>query len=153
MHFAFRQQGRAFSKDISGKAANAEDVVWHVRLELGFSGENDHGKELVLSDLEKGFKFLDVFVVLPERVLEGVLAFAESLGPFGLVRVSEDPAAHIFGFDDEDTVFRNDDVVDLRGAVCRGEDDVVELAVSFRVELVGEGLSDAEFAMPSFEGS
>lgn len=93
-----------------------------------------------------------MFVVLSERVLEGIFALAEGLSPFGVVRVSEDPTAHVFGFDDEDAVSRNNDVVDLRGAVCRGQGDVVELAVSFRVELVGEGLSDTEFAKPSFEG-
>ena len=152
LNLVYRQQGIVPAQDISGQSANADDIVRHVRLELGVSGEHDHGKELVLSDLEQGFKFLDVFVVLPERVLEGIFALAEGLRPLGMVRVSEDPSAHILSFDDEDAIFRNDDVVDLRGAVCRGEGDVVELAVPFRVELVGEGLSDTEFAKPSFEG-
>lgn len=152
LHLAFVHEGGVFGVDEPWQAVGADDVVRHVRLEFGVSGEDDYGKELVLSDLEEGFEFLDVFVVLSERILEGIFAFAEGLRPLGMVRVSEYPSAHILCFDDEDAVFRNNDVVDLRSAVCRGEGDVVELAVSFRVELGGEGLSDTEFTKPSFEG-
>lgn len=117
LDLAFGQDGSGPGEDVSGKVARAHDVVRHVRLELRLSSENDHGKELVFPDLQQGFEFLDVFVVLSEGVLERVLALAESLGPFGVVRVSENPAAHVLGFDDEDAVFRNNDVVDLRCAV------------------------------------
>ncbi|MNU11222.1 hypothetical protein D3C72_2589080 [compost metagenome] len=49
-----------------------------------------------------GFQGLEVFVVLPQRVLEFVGALVDFLRPLRLLFAAEDPAAHVLRFQHED---------------------------------------------------
>lgn len=51
-----------------------------------------------------GFQGFEVFVVLPQRVLEFEGAFVELLRPLRLLLAAEDPAAHVLRFQHEDAV-------------------------------------------------
>lgn len=91
------------------------------------------------ADAKGGFQGFEVFVVLPQRVLELEGAFVELLRPLRLLLAAEDPAAHVLRFQHEDAVGREEYVVDLRGAVWRVQGDVVQAAVGLLVQLpVGE---------------
>ena len=95
-------------------------------------------------DAEGGFEGLEVFVVLPQRVLELVAVLGEFLRPLGLLFAAEDPAAHVLGLQHEDAVAGEEDVVDLGGAVGGGEGDVVQAVVGLPVQLpVGEEPDEA----------
>ena len=90
----------------------------------------ERGLNLTLSDKEndrvEGFvgqpkifgKALGMSVILMQRVLESKFISAwERLGPLSIVFVPEDPAVKILGFNDEYSIDRNEDVIDLSGAV------------------------------------
>ena len=87
------------------------------------------------ADAQGGFQGFEVFVVLPQRVLEFEGAFVEFLRPLRLFLAAEDPAAHVLRFQHEDAVGREEYVVDLRGAVRRAQGDVVQTAVGLLVQL------------------
>jgi hypothetical protein len=59
-------------------------------------------------------------MVLMQRVSEAMLPAVDLLGPFTLLFTSEDPAPVVFRFDDEDSEWRYDDVINLRAAVAIG---------------------------------
>lgn len=95
-------------------------------------------------DAECGFQSLEVFVVLPQRVLEFVAVLVELLRPLGLLFAAEYPAAHVLGLQHEDAVAGEEDVVDLGGAVRRIQGDVVQAVVGLPVQLpVGEEPDEA----------
>jgi hypothetical protein len=66
-----------------------------------------------------------VLKVLPERILESELPPMESLSPGVVVGTPEDPAAHVLCLDDKYTVWRNDNVVDLRRSVLGWQRHIV----------------------------
>lgn len=91
------------------------------------------------ADAKGGFQGFEVLVVLAQRVLELEGAFVEFLRPLRLFLAAEDPAAHVLRFQHEDAVGREEDVVDLGGAVRRIQGDVVQAAVGLLIQLpVGE---------------
>ncbi len=47
---------------------------------------------------------------------------------------TEDPASHVLRFDHEDAKFGHDNMIDLRGAVFSGKDDVAEKLVGVAVQ-------------------
>lgn len=86
-------------------------------------------------DAKGGFQGFEVFVVLPQRVLEFEAALAKHLRPLRLLLAAEDPAAHVLRFQHEDTVGREKYVVDLRGAVWRVQGEIVQAAVGLLIQL------------------
>lgn len=82
-----------------------------------------------------GFQGFEVFIVLPQRVLEFEGAFVELLRPLCLFLAAKDPAAHVLRFQHEDAVGREEYVVNLRGAVWRVQRGVVQATVSRLVQL------------------
>ena len=65
-----------------------------------------------------GFQGFEVFVVLPQRVLEFESAVVELLRPLRLLLAAENPTCVIFGFYDKYPENRNIDMVDLRRAAA-----------------------------------
>jgi len=93
-----------------------------------------------------GFQGLEVLVVLPQWVLEFERAFVELLRPLWLLLAAKDPAAHVLGFQHEDAVGREEDMVDLGGAVGCVQGDVVQAAVGLLVQLPMGEQAHQEFA-------
>lgn len=131
--------------------ACAEDVFGEVGFELAFADEEDDGVEESAVEGEKISEAFDVAVVLAEGILKAGFVAVDALAPGGVVFVAEDPALHVFGFDDEDAEFGDKDMIDLGGAVFGLEDEVVDAAVDGFVE--GEPHSEGGdlFAEPAFE--
>lgn len=108
------------------------------------------------ADAKGGFQGFEVLVVLPQRVLELEAAPGEALRPLRLALTAKDPAAHILGFQDEDAIGREEDVIDLRGAVGRVQGDVMQAAVGALIELpvreeAYQQLTDMAFGPRRFE--
>lgn len=96
------------------------------RLKDSASPEHDNGVELLFGEAKKLGKHFDVPIVLPQRVLKPKLPSEQTLRPLRIVLVSEDPALHVLGFDDEDTEAGDDHVVDLRCPVDYLYRDVID---------------------------
>lgn len=90
-------------------------------------------------------------VVLVQRVLETVFLAEQALRPLGAFRVAENPASHVLGLNDEDAVFRDDDVVDLGGSVSGLQRDVVQREINLRVEQQLLGNRAEGFADPALD--
>lgn len=121
--------------DIPDKA----DALGYVGRHFGFEGaaadKGDDRVQVLGIDAKGGFQRFEVFVVLPQRVLEFEGAFVELLRPLRLLLAAENPAAHVLRFQHEDAVGGEKYVVDLRGAVRRVQGDVVQAAVGLLVQL------------------
>lgn len=98
------------------------------------------------ADAKGGFQGFEVFVVLPQRVLELEQAPVELLRPLWLLLAAKDPAAHVLRFQHEDAVRREEDVVDLRGAIRCVQGDVVQAAVGLLIQLPMGEQTHQEFA-------
>ena len=86
-------------------------------------------------EAQRGFHRFEVFVVLPQRVLEFEAALVELLRPLGLFFAAKNPAAHVLRFQHEDAIGREKNVVDLRGAVWGIQGDVMQAAVDLLIQL------------------
>jgi len=126
----------------------------HVGRHFGFEGaaadKGDNRVQVLGVYAKGGFQRFEVFVVLPQRVLEFEGAFVELLRPLRLLLAAEDPAAHVLRFQHEDSVGREEDVVDLRGAVWRIQGDVVQTAVGLLIQLPMGKQPHQEFANLAF---
>lgn len=136
--------------DVADKADALGDVGGHGGFEGAAADEGDDGVQVLGGDAEGGFQGLEVFVVLPQRVLELVAVLVELLRPLGLLFAAEDPAAHVLGLQHEDAVAGEEDVVDLGGAVRGIQGDVVQAVVGLPVELPVCEEPDEEFADIAF---
>lgn len=79
-------------------------------------------------------KTLCVAVILPQRVLEAVLLSEQNLGPMRIGLTAEDPSSHVLCLDHEDAKFGHNNMIDLRGAVFGGKDDVAKKLVGIAVQ-------------------
>ena len=93
-----------------------DDAIRHEGAKFATARERNNARKVIPWNLEVGGKSADMPVILPDRVLEGVLAMVDGLRPLRGVLVGEYPAGVVLGFDDEDPVLADNDVVDLR---CR----------------------------------
>lgn len=75
-----------------------------------------------------------MFVVLPQRILESEGVPVELLRPLRLALAAKDPAAQVLRFHHEDAVARQEDMIDLGGAVRRRQRDIVQTAIGLAVE-------------------
>jgi hypothetical protein len=85
-------------------------------------------------------------VVLTKRIHEGVLPPEQNLSPLALARVSENPPLHVLGFDHEDAVSADEDVIDLSRSIWRRQDDVVKRVIDLSVEQVVSDEAQFQFA-------
>lgn len=75
-----------------------------------------------------------MFVVLVQRVLKFLRVLEDLLRPIPLFGVAENPALHVLGFHHKNAVPGDDDVVDLGGAVFRGQGDVLNEVIAGFIE-------------------
>lgn len=153
IEFCWREIGLVVTFDPGEQVFKLEDVGRHVGLEGGAANEDDGRVEAMLWELEECFQGAEVKAVLTQWVLEALLAFVDLLRPLALVFGAENPPLVIFGFDDEDAVDGDDDVVDLCGAltVCSWEVEIVEAAIMCVVETM-EDEANLTFPPPAFDG-
>ena len=119
--------------DVISGTTRIDHAVRHLRLERAVSGERHDAGEIRLVDSEVVRKRADVPVVLSHRILEAAFLAVDRLRPHSALLVSEYPTRISLGLDDEDTVLRNDDVVDLRRRPVRQRQiDVVQNPVLVR---------------------
>jgi NADH-quinone oxidoreductase subunit H len=85
---------------------------------------------LVGAEPKQSLQGFYVLIVLMEWVLELVVGSENLLGPVTLMRAAENPTFHILGFYNENTKLRNQNMVDLCGAVFRGEGGVLDQMVA-----------------------
>lgn len=118
------------------KACQVEDTCRYFSLELCVSREDhDRPDGLGRQEVEEILHSPHMTRVLVDRVLKTELAIEKDLRPTGLLRVGKDPAFVVLGLDDKDTEPRNEDVIDLRGAVFHGERDVIQQVIVGRLEV------------------
>ena len=86
-----------------------------------------------------------------QRVLEFLGVTIDLLGPLALFGVAKDPAFHVLGFHHEHAISGDDDVVDLGGAVFRGQGDVLDQVVAGFIEKEFGGKVNHRFASLAFE--
>jgi len=125
--------------DVANELAALGNVCRHLRFERAVTDEGDHRVQVLGIHAQGRFQCFEVLVVLPQRVLEFEGALVELLRPLGLLFAAEDPAVHILCFQHENTVHRDENVVDLGGAVRGVQGDVVQAAIGLLVQVqVGE---------------
>ena len=86
-----------------------------------------------------------------QRVLKFLRIFEDLLRPIPLSGVTEDPPLHILGFQHKNAVPGNDDVVDLSGAVFRGQGDVLDEVIAGFIEKEFGGKVNHRFPSLAFE--
>lgn len=102
--------------------------------------------QMLRVDAQGGFQRFEVLVVLPQRILKLESAPVELLRPLRLAFAAKDPAAHVLRFHYEDAVARQEDMIDLGGAVRRRQDDIVQAAIGLPIELQVGKKADQQFA-------
>ena len=122
------------------------DHGWpEIGLEFRVAGEHDQRDEIVSGQCEQGLHGLDVAVILTNGILEFTFLFEDDLCPVALIWTTVNPALVVFGFDDEDASFSNQDMVNLCCAVFGFQRDVVEQNVE-AVEARGDDIGNERFA-------
>ncbi len=92
-----------------------------------------------------------MFVVLVKRVLKLLGVTIDLLGPLTLFGIAKDPAFHVLGFHHEHAISGDDDVIDLGGAVFRGQGDVFDQVVAVFIEEQASGDVNNELSQMAFE--
>lgn len=136
--------------DIARQAVS-EDVAGHGGLQFRLADEEDNRVHAGSGQAQVFFEAAEMPIVLLQWVLEAKGCSTKLLRPLAVLLVAKDPAFHVLGFDDEEAVSRDDQVIDLCGAVGSGDDDVVELAVGSGGEPEPEPQPRADLAKPAFE--
>lgn len=148
LHVLIGEQRFAMPADIARQAVS-EDVAGHGGLQFRLADEEDNRVHAGSGQAQVFFEAAEMPIVLLQWVLEAERFFIELLRPLAVLLVAIDPAIHGLGFNDEEAVSRDDQVVDLCGAVGSGDDDVVELAVGSRREPEPQAQTGADFAKPA----
>lgn len=81
---------------------------------------------MILLDAKQALNNLYVVVVLAQGILKLRFVAVHDLRPPCLVFVTENPTRHVFGFNHEDAVAGQDDVIDLCRAVRSWQGNIVE---------------------------
>lgn len=75
-----------------------------------------------------------MLVILMQQILKLLRVLIDLLRPIPLFGAPEDPPFHVLGFHHEHAVGRDDDVIDLGGAVFGGQGDVADQVVGVLIE-------------------
>ncbi len=132
--------------DVTDKSNALCDVGWHFGFEGAASNKGNDRVQMVRANAQRGLQSLEVFVVLPQWVLEFEGALVEFLRPLRLFLAAENPAAHVLRFQHEDAVDREEYVIDLRGAVGRIQGDVMQATVDLLVQMSMSSEAHKKFA-------
>lgn len=118
-------------------ACTSNHIGRHVGLELTITGEDDVTVYLIGAKLEDRLHGPNMVAVLPNRVMEFVFFLVNDLRPVHLIGLTENPTRVILGLDDKHAIWRDNNMVDLRGASVGRECDVVDHAVTI-IQLSGQ---------------
>jgi len=125
----------------------AEHSLWNLGLELCFAGEDDNRSDCAgRQEIKEVLHRTNVPKVLQDGVLELELQLEQDLSPIGLLRIGEDPALVVLGFDDENAEPRNEDVVNLSCAVPQPKRDVIHQVIVGRTEIRSRNTRQQRFA-------
>jgi len=123
----------AVGLDVISKPSR-EHVCGKVSFQFALANEKDDGMKTGLRKIEKFLERLRVSVILMQGVLKLEFLTVNGLGPLRRSFIPENPTAHVFRFDDEDPVKRNEDMVDLGcSSLCR-ENQIVNASVGVPIE-------------------
>lgn len=150
LHRGWRDAWLLKLTDVRSQPA-AHHIHRHRCLELAVTDEDDDGVEQFMGNIEEVSQAAGVTVVLPKRVLEMELLPVDALTPLLISFSSKDPTHHVFGLDDEHAVHGHHHMIDLGGAVARGDDDVVDAPVALLVEEEPHPQPQNHFSDPPFE--
>ena len=109
--------------------------VWQVFscLYCAVPDEDNDVNQISLIESGKRGETFDVFIVLAKWILELVFSAVDRLSPRRTIRVSENPAFHVLGFDHEHTERGEYDMVDLGCATCLiGNHYIIQNLLDFR---------------------
>lgn len=84
-------------------------------------------------------------------VLEAELLAVQALRPLRTLRISENPACYVFGFDDKNALPGDDNMVDLGRPVARLLRNVVQREIDLRIEQQFVRDSAKRFAEPALD--
>lgn len=113
-----RRKQRLVERFDVGRSAVGHHVGWERGLNLTLSDKENDRVESFVGQSEIFGKALGVSVILMQRVLESEFVSAwKRLGPLIIAFIPEDPAIEILSFNDKYSIDRNEDVIDLGGAV------------------------------------
>lgn len=138
-------QDGAVGGDKRDEAGKFYDVGTEFGFEFGVAGKNDEGMEMVFRQIEHGLQRFDVAVVLVDWILETGFFPINRLCPLALLRVAENPAGIMFGFNDKDAGVGDEHMINLGRAVGGGERNVVDQEV-WAGEMAVNGGGDHGFA-------
>lgn len=135
-----------FAKVID-EPGEAEHSQWNLGLELCFAGEDDNRSDCAgRQEIKEVLHRTNVPKVLQDGVLELELHLEQDLSPVGLLRIGENPALVVLGFDDEHAEPRNEDVVNLSCSVLQPKRDVIHQVIVGRIEIRSRDTTQQRFA-------
>jgi hypothetical protein len=127
------------------------DVGRNARLKFAVADKHDHGmKEAVIQFKELG-EALGMPIILPKWVLKLGFVSVNGLRPVVMIGVSKNPTLHIFGFDDENAISRNNHMIDLGGSIGRSDNHVVKTAIGSLTQPQPQSCRYDLLAQPSFD--
>lgn len=133
------------------RIATSQYVWGKGSLKFAFTPEHYNWKEFVVVDTEKVGQCLGMPVILMKRVLEFELFSENTLHPLRAFLVTKNPTVHVLGFNDEYTMPRNNDMVNLGGAIECWNSDIIQSKVYMRVQKCFIGESALNFPYPAFD--
>ena len=70
-------------------------------------------------------------IILPQWILKFILTTHDDLRPLSLFLITEYPAFIVFGFDDKDAIYRDDDMINLGTAtICQWQSDIIQAMIN-----------------------
>lgn len=131
--------------------STVEDIGGHLCLECTITEEKNHRMQLPVVDakvIRKGFCMSEI---LAKWILETIFVTKDHLTPLCAILGTEYPPPVIFGLDHEDTKNGNQNVVDLRSAIRRGHDEIVQPVINLGIQSQPHSKSGDFFAKPAFQ--
>lgn len=109
-----------------------DHVCRDIGLELGVANKYNNGVNVLRSERKERLYGFGMFVVLSQWIHKTVLFLEHDLGPLLRLGVAKNPPGVILGLNHENSVFGDNDVVDLRRPMRRRQCDVVKDLVFVR---------------------
>lgn len=151
VHLRLREQRLVEALDVVPQA-RTKHVLRHGVFELAFPDEEDDGVKHLSVQVEETSETFDMAEVLVKRVLKPGLVPVDALTPSAVLLPAKNPTLHVLRLNDENAEGRNQHVVNLRRAVGRREDDVVNAPVNALIQTQPHAECRQFLAEPAFDG-
>ena len=127
----------------------------HIRrkrgLQFAITNEEHYRTKLLRVELEVLSQALSVAEILPQRILKRKFLSEMGHRPLRRVFVAKNPTAIVLSFDNEDAVAGHEHMIDLRGAIARRHNHVMESMIDLLIQMVPQSKLGDLFAQPAFE--